>query len=122
MARILVVEDSESCAEFTRAALAPLHDVDIARNGREASKLAWQSHYDLIITDIFMPEGDGFETMRDMRRALPKVPIIAMSGSPAGSPDYLRIAANLGASDTIRKPFRPSDLKRAVDAQLGGQN
>ena len=119
MARILIVDDSDSQAEYMRAILRPEHEVDIAHNGRDAMRLAWQSPYDLVITDIFMPDMDGLETIRDMRRALPGVPVIAISASPAAPTDFLRIAATLGAADTIRKPVRPADLRRLVEARVG---
>jgi len=120
MARILIVDDSEMFAEFTRAVLASDHEVDVVHNGRQAATLALRNPYDLIITDIFMPVADGYETIRSMRRDLPKVPVIAMSGSEAGTPDFLAIAAKLGATRTIRKPFAASELTRLVAATLAG--
>lgn len=119
MARILIVDDSDSFAEFARAALAAAHEVDIAHNGREAAKLAQRCDYDLVITDIFMPEADGLETLRTMRHDLPHVPVIAMTGNDGNQPDYLRIAEKLGATGTIRKPFLPTTLNELVTVTLG---
>lgn len=118
MARILVVEDSDSFAEYVRATLMPSHDVDVARNGREACRLTQCNRYDLIITDIFMPDVDGFETLRLIRQAWPDVPVIAMTGVEGATRDFLTIASQLGAAETIRKPFRPAELGRLVAAAL----
>jgi DNA-binding response OmpR family regulator len=119
MARILVVEDSESYAEYTRAVLARGHDVAIARNGREAAIAAGDAGVDLIITDIFMPEVDGFELIRTMRERASDIPIIAMSGVDRCRLDLLHIATKLGAVHTIQKPCPPAELIRVVEIVLG---
>jgi DNA-binding response OmpR family regulator len=118
MARLLIVEDSDSYAGYVREILAPAHEVDIAPNGRDAERLIRRRSYDLIITDIFMPERDGLETIRLMRREMPRLPIIAMSGTRSRALDFLQIASAFGATHTIRKPFQPAELIALVAAAL----
>lgn len=125
MARILVVDDSDVFAEYSREILAVEHEVDVAHNGHAAAKLMRRNRYDLILTDIFMPDMDGFETIRATRQEHPDLPIIAMSGMAPisgrnGSLDFLTVANRLGAVATIHKPFAAAELKRLVASTLGG--
>ena len=73
---------------------------------------------DLLITDIFMPEMEGLETIREARARQPDLPIIAMSGFAFEERDYLGIAEKFGAMATLRKPFRPAELIDLVDRLL----
>jgi CheY-like chemotaxis protein len=73
---------------------------------------------ELVITDLFMPEKEGLETIRELRRDFPKVPIIAMSGEP-GQPTLLGIAKRFGAARTIEKPFDRKEMMSAVEEVLG---
>lgn len=69
----------------------------------------------LVITDLIMPEREGIETIRHIRREQPELPIIAMSGSTrAGGADFLGMAQELGATGVLRKPFDPLDLLNCV--------
>ncbi len=119
MARILIIEDSATYAAYAREILADYHEVDVAANGRDAAKLIERGNYDLVITDIFMPEQDGLETILQLRRTAPHIPLIAMSGAPVvGRADYLQVAMKFGAAAAIRKPFVPAELTNAVAAAL----
>ena len=74
-----------------------------------------QQQPDAVVTDIVMPECDGFELIREMRALDPKVKIIAISGGAMISTDYyLRTAKSLGASATLAKPFGMAELVAAV--------
>lgn len=69
----------------------------------------------LVITDLIMPEREGIETIRQIRRERPDLPIIAMSGSTrTGGADFLSMANELGANEILRKPFEPLDLLNCV--------
>jgi CheY-like chemotaxis protein len=69
----------------------------------------------LVITDLIMPEREGIETIRQIRREQPDLPIIAMSGSTrSGGADFLSMAYELGANEILRKPFEPLDLLNCV--------
>jgi CheY-like chemotaxis protein len=122
MARILVIDDDEAIRSVISLLLGQKgHQVVTAKDGRRGLNAARQSHFDLVIIDIFMPEMDGLETMRLVRRAMPTMPIIVISGASGhvSQPDYLAMATKLGAVESINKPFRPDALYGAVEACLG---
>lgn len=116
MARILLVDDDpvilQMVNEFLRDAA---HEVTTAANGMEALKLARSAPFDLVITDLVMPEKEGIETILALRKESPTTKIIAMSGS---TEDYLTVARKLGASGTLAKPFSRQQLLDAVASVL----
>ena len=86
-------------------------EVDVAANGQVALELLQRRPADVVVTDLFMPDQDGIETILALRKRFPQVRIVAMSGwtSSEGS-DYLRVAREIGALKTLRKPFDPQEL------------
>lgn len=113
VARVLVVDDDLAVRDLVAAMLeSGGYPVDVASNGKEAlTKLASEG-YEVIITDLVMPEQEGIETIKLIRRDYPTVKVIAMSGAFGG--DYLRIAEFLGAHGTIAKPLRIQTVLDAV--------
>lgn len=112
MTRVLILEDSEDYRNLLRAALeVEGFEVATAANGERALQLMARRPADLILTDLFMPDKDGLETIMELRERYPDVRIVAMSGwhSRAGV-DYLHVAREIGAAHTLRKPFALSDL------------
>jgi DNA-binding NarL/FixJ family response regulator len=94
----------------------PLH-VLTASDGRKAlALLADHPSCALLITDLAMPEGEGIETIRSVRRQYPAVKILAISGAFGGN--ILRAAQLLGADATLGKPFTADALVAAVRALL----
>ena len=73
-------------------------------------------HFDLVVTDLVMPEREGIEIIQDMRRDQPELRIIAVSGAFGGG--YLRLAKSLGANSTLTKPISPDQLVLAVREAL----
>lgn len=121
MSRILVVDDDAPMRVMLEAVLTSLgHEVSLAANGREALALLRDTPPDLLLTDIFMPEMEGIETIRQIQRLLPHIPIIAMSGgAPLGPPtDYLVMARRFGARQVLAKPFSAAQLSEAL-SQVG---
>ena len=115
MARIMVVDDNRLERWLLRAHLATAgHEVIEAAHGLEALDLLAQHGSDVIITDIVMPEMDGFETIMTLRRRHPDTRIIAISGAGRAPGDYLEVAAKLGAHLTLRKPIARSKILAAV--------
>ena len=114
--RILVVDDSADIRGFMRAALE--HEgyrVALAENGREALDLQRERPAELLITDIFMPDVDGIETIARFKSEFPSVRVVAMSaGGAAKMQDYLRIAGYIGADAVLAKPFEVEELVRTV--------
>ena len=113
MARVLVIDDEEQVRTLIREVLEGAgHEVMEARNGREAIKLYEAHPTDVVITDLVMPEQDGLETIRELRRRFPAVKIIAVSGAQQKlNLDLLYIAEKLGALRTMEKPF---DIRKLV--------
>jgi len=73
----------------------------------------------VMLVDIFMPHMRGFESIRIFHERAPTIPLIAMSGyafaaSASPSPDFLRMALELGAMRCLRKPFTPDTLLTAI--------
>ena len=93
-----------------------------ATNGLEALHLIEQSTPDVVITDIFMPQQDGFETLSLMRKEFPQVPVIVMSAGSSFKTslnhDYLGTAVALGAARVLRKPFEIPELLALVHEVL----
>jgi DNA-binding response OmpR family regulator len=116
--RIMVVDDNEDMRSMLKLCLeADGFDVDVARNGQLALERLQEQPADVVVTDLFMPDQDGIETILELRKRFPQVRIVAMSGwtSSEGS-DYLRVAREIGALETLRKPFDPQELSRLLRA------
>jgi CheY-like chemotaxis protein len=117
-ARILVVDDDAGVREVLQSMLeAAGYTVLVAVNGREALAALRESAFDCIITDLVMPEQEGIETIKMIRRDYPDLGIIAMSGAFGG--DYLRIASYLGAHATLAKPVQLPTLLATVSGLVG---
>ena len=106
MPRILIIDDDRVSREFLRRILEPEgHDITEAPNGRMGVRVFREAPFDLVITDIFMPEGDGLETIRELRNEFPHVKIIAISAGSTKGFDMLDAATSFGALRTLTKPF-----------------
>jgi DNA-binding response OmpR family regulator len=107
--RVLVIEDNPDLREYLRLALqSETYDVLTAQNGREALSRLDGHVVDAVVTDLFMPEMDGIETISALRKRFPGMRVIAMSGRPGV--DYLTVARELGVAHTLRKPFEIDEL------------
>lgn len=119
MARILVVDDDETlCSVLEPLLTAAGHAVAVAADGLAAARLFRAEPFEVIITDILMPNREGLETIIALHRDFPDVGVIAMSGGATLSHVYLRMAARLGAHRTLAKPFTPQQLHEAIAATL----
>ncbi|HTO82465.1 MAG TPA: response regulator [Methylomirabilota bacterium] len=124
MARVLVIDDDSLVRATVRAVLeSAQHAVTSAADGDLGLNQCIREPFDLVLCDIFMPNKDGIETIRQLRRSCPALPIIAMSGGPtvaslAGQMDLLTVAQDLGATKTIAKPFTRQRLLTLVDECL----
>jgi CheY-like chemotaxis protein len=118
MSSILVVDDTDLVQEFIRETLefGGYDDVSFATSGKEAIQFCQERAIDLVITDLSMPDMDGFELISSLRESHPNLRILAISG---GSDDLLKMATALGAVGTLEKPFGPDDLLAMVGKILG---
>ncbi len=122
MARVLLVDDDPFILATLPLVLREAgHEVEIAPNGREALRVLRLSAFDVVLTDILMPEMDGLELLRAVRREMPGTRVLAMSGGSAHLPgeDTLRMARLLGAHGVLAKPFTAAEATAAIAAALG---
>ena len=117
MATILVTDDDEPTRAALRAMLEPAgYNILEASNGDDCLKTFKEEQPDLIILDLIMPEKEGIETIRELRRDFPDVKIFAVSGSGI---DYLIAAKDFGALHTFMKPLHKDEILAAVKKELG---
>src|SRR5258708_11473181 len=120
MANILLVDDNVGLlkmqSEFLRGAG---HKVTTAPDGKDGLRLTQDQVFDLVVTDLVMPEKQGIETIIELRRKIPTMKIIAMcGGGRVDATDDLILAQNLGAPKTLPKPFSGKELVEAVASVL----
>jgi len=126
MRRVLVIDDDISVRAAIDLSLRRQNCVAVlAADGRHGISAFESSEFDLVMVDIFMPDMDGLEIIKSFRERDSTLPIVAMSGyrfhnSRSPAPDYLEIAAKLGATCCLRKPFGPRQLMAAIDECLTG--
>lgn len=119
MAEILIIDDDTQMRRLiTRILKSAGHDVHEATNGATGLKRFREVKPALVVTDIFMPEKEGIETIRLLRQQAPYVPILAISGS--GLKDYLNFAIELGATAALPKPFSADQLLQTVAGLVEG--
>ncbi|MDH5229302.1 MAG: response regulator [Gammaproteobacteria bacterium] len=121
MAKILVVDDVPVVCEFISLALTEAgHGVDMASGGREAMEKIKSNHYDLLITDLLMPDMDGFELVSAAKKQLKQLKIIAISAGGAISSDvYLDMADDrLQLDGRLPKPIEVDDLIELTERVL----
>ena len=120
MARILLVEDDDQLRTMLKLLLTSFgHEVWEASNGRRVCDMHQQQRFDLVITDLVMPDIEGLAVIMELRRVDQNVRIIAMSGALQGrAKEYLRIAQKLGAQLTLVKPFGNQEFLEAVRLAL----
>jgi len=121
MSRILVIEDEPHIRILIENLLArDGHEVDLAENGEAGLMLFARHQYDLVITDIVMPEKDGFEVISALNRILPHARVIAITGGAAKLDirNLLAMAESLGADRVLSKPLDFIKLQAAVKEVL----
>jgi DNA-binding response OmpR family regulator len=119
MAKVLVVDDDPDIRAVIMEALRGAnHEVYSATNGREGMDNALVIQPDLIIIDLYMPEQEGLETIRQLRQQAPHIAILAISGRAVASSPMLTVALELGAVNVLEKPFDALTLRAAAEATL----
>ena len=120
MAHILVIDDEAEVRYAIRAVLEDQgHQVQEAETGSQGLETLGREGFDLVICDIIMPDKEGIETIVEIRETLPEQKIVAMSGGGRiKKEDYLAVAAAVGATHTISKPFDAETLTDMVQAIL----
>ncbi|MCI5162678.1 MAG: response regulator [Candidatus Electrothrix sp. AX5] len=120
MRNILIIDDDEQMRNLLcRAMEYAGFEVEAAADGRKGLRLFEENSYDLVITDLIMPEQEGMETITFLRKNHPDVKIIAISGGGRIGPEtYLPAALELGANSAFAKPFPIDELINTVKELL----
>ncbi len=115
--KALVIDDEQIVLDSVSKILTDAnYEVDTSLSGREGLNQAVKKEYDIVLTDIRMPDIGGMRVLRDVKRAKPSLPVVIITG-------YATIksavqAMKLGAADYIEKPFTPDQLVEAVNSVL----
>lgn len=119
---ILVIDDEAGDRLILKTVLNDAgFEVDVAVDGREGLALAKKNNYELVITDIFMPDVEGFDVISKLKQDRPGIKIIAVSaGGLVGDSTILDMAESLGADVVLIKPVDGDLLVDKVVALLGG--
>ena len=117
MAKILVVEDDPEYRNFVASVLKKSgHAITEAGDGREALELLSENEFDLVVTDVLMPNLNGKELIEELHaRAEGYMPVVAISGGGSGDPGVvLKSVEHLGVTASLKKPISPELLSRTV--------
>jgi CheY-like chemotaxis protein len=114
--KVLVVDDNADMRDALQLLLAQIgYEVEGAADGLQAIEIQRARPAQVLITDIFMPGKDGFETIEAFRREWPHTRIVAMSGGGAlATRDYLKLTPEVGADAILRKPFSLENLQEVL--------
>jgi len=117
VARILLADDEEPVLDLIEKALRPLgHPADRAQNGREAMVLLSENDYDVLVTDLVMPERTGLDLVQTLRMRHIMIPIIVLSAFV--TPDVRRELEHYEGVEVVSKPFKPEALADLVKRSL----
>ena len=116
--RLLVVDDDADMRLTLKLSLELAgYAVEVAANGREALEVQRMRPANVLITDIFMPDADGFEAIDSFRREFPRTRIVVVSGGAQFTKrDYLPDAELIGADATLQKPFDVDVLLKTLQS------
>ena len=117
MSRILIVEDDPDIAlMLTDDLRLDGHEVELVGDGRSAALRGQEAGWDLIVLDVMLPQKDGFEVCRGLRRQGVRTPIILLTAKSQEAEKLLGF--ELGADDYVTKPFSPRELRARIAAVL----
>lgn len=116
MKRVLIIEDDSNIAELERDYLQLNgYRAEIAGNGAKGLRMALTGQYDVIVVDLMLPEKNGYEIIKEVRRKY-EIPVLVVS---AKSEDIDKIRGlECGADDYLTKPFSPAELTARVKSHI----
>ncbi|MFZ4395794.1 MAG: response regulator [Kiritimatiellia bacterium] len=120
MASVLVIDDEADIRDLLRELLTVLgYEVRMAENGDQGLKSYLSEPADVVLMDMFMPDKDGLETLRDLLRHDPQARVIAMSGGGTRrNYGILKPASFMGARRMLCKPITVEELQTTVEETL----
>jgi CheY-like chemotaxis protein len=120
--KISLVDDDDGLRDALQEVLQRAgHEVRAASNGIKAAQLLREWSADLVVCDMLMPDSEGFEVLRSVRRNTPDMKFIMMSGDSGELSQFLNQAPLLGADAILQKPFAPNDLLEMIDGLVTGK-
>lgn len=121
--KILVIDDETPIRSMLKKILEREDFIVIvAANGSDGLRKALDQPPDLVITDLLMPEKEGLETILELKRCAPQIPVVAMSGGGLNDPaGYLQTAKLFGADAVMEKPVNKKTLLKIIDDTLQTQ-
>jgi DNA-binding NtrC family response regulator len=115
--RVLAIDDEQIVLDSVRRILSEENcAVDTTLNGREGIQWATQRSYDLVLTDVRMPDLSGKIVLREIKRVKPTLPVVIVSGYATVSSAIQ--CMRLGAAHVLEKPFTPEELSQVVQSVL----
>jgi DNA-binding NtrC family response regulator len=112
---VLVVDDDPTFCDFMAEALTRAgYSVETAENGRRALQLLDKGGFDAVVTDIYMPQADAIDLVREMHRRCANLPVVLVTGNHVGQTPVLHFLRTLGVTQVLPKPFGPDRLQQAV--------
>jgi len=122
MYSVLIIDDEANVRDvLSRFFIKRGWPVHTAGDGREGLEICRTHPVDVVITDIVMPEMEGLETIKAIRKELPAIKIIAISGGGRIEPgSYLDLARKLGAHRVFEKPFDLKNMRATIEELLNG--
>ena len=114
MSRVLVMDDEADARMLIEEILESAgYEVVLAADGLEGMRQYHSMPFDLALIDLFMPNREGLETIKELKQQSSDFPIIAISGDSMAL-TLLSIAQRLGATEVLQKPFLPEELLEAI--------
>lgn len=111
--KALVIDDEQIVLDSVRKILAgENYDVDTSITSRDGLEMALKNDYDIVFTDIRMPEIGGMRILRDIKRSKPSMPVVIITGYATVQSAVQ--AMRLGATNYLEKPFTPEELIEAA--------
>ncbi|WP_022728118.1 response regulator [Fodinicurvata sediminis] len=120
MRTVLLIDDEKTILEAMGYSLSKAgYTVFSAANGKEGLAFLDSQPVDAVVTDIIMPEKEGLETIIEIRRKWPDLPIVAISGGGRTRQlHFLEMSRDFGANEIMQKPFKPSQLIESLNRLL----
>ena len=117
MPHILLIDDDTEFRTMLKLVLEKAgFDVSEASNGKEGIRLYKSTHFDLVVSDVFMPEKEGIETTIELKTINPDIKIIAISGGGKNNElNFLDSLKHFGAQCTFQKPFNTKEFVKAIN-------